>query len=112
MDEDNEKKNTSFPAKTAINYVLGLLEILLAFRLILKLLGANPASGFVTFIYSLTQIFLAPFTAIFRPAIAQGLETKAVLEPATIIAMIVYALIAWGLIKLILAFKGRDESKV
>jgi hypothetical protein len=114
MNDANVKKNTkvSFTANRVINYILGLLEILLAFRLIFKILGANAGSGFVSFIYSITQIFLTPFTAIFRPAVAQGIETKAVLEPSTIIAMIVYALIAWGIVKLIMTFRGHNESKV
>ena len=111
--DDNIKTNTkdSFKAKRVIYYILGLLEVLLAFRLIFKILGANAGSGFVSFIYSVTQIFLTPFTTIFRPAVAQGIETKAVLEPSTMIAMIVYALIAWGIVKLIITIRGRSESK-
>ncbi|TSD01061.1 MAG: hypothetical protein Athens071425_508, partial [Parcubacteria group bacterium Athens0714_25] len=38
-------------------YLLGLLEILLAFRFILKLLGANMEAGFTSFIYGVTYIF-------------------------------------------------------
>lgn len=87
--------------KRLIYYILGLLETLLAFRLVLKLLGANPASGFVKFIYGVTGVFIAPFTAIFSPVVSQGLETRSFLEPATITAMLIYALIVWGIIKLI-----------
>lgn len=88
--------------RKTIYYILGVLEVLLAFRLVFKLLGANPESLFVSWIYSISQIFLIPFIAIFRTATTEGIETGAVLEPATIIAMIVYALIAWGLVKLTL----------
>ncbi len=88
-------------ARQAIYYVLGVLEVLLAFRLVFKLLGANPSSGFVAFIYSITSIFLAPFAGIFRPLITEGFETRAVFDPATLIAMIVYAIIAYGLDRLI-----------
>lgn len=88
-------------AKNMIYYILGLLETILAFRLILMLLGANPQSGFVAFIYSVSRIFLAPFSGIFRAFISEGIETKSVFEPATIIAMIVYALAAYGIVKLI-----------
>jgi len=107
----NRFNDNSFTAKKVIYYVLGFLEILLAFRFVFKLLGANPGSSFVAFIYSITQIFMAPFTAIFRAAVTQGIETKAVLEPSTIIAMIVYALIAWGIVKLIVTFRERKASK-
>lgn len=113
MDVNIVKKNEkeSLVVKKAIYYILGLLEVDLAFRLVFKLLGANPASGFVSFIYTTTQIFLAPFNAIFRSAETQGIETSAVLEPSVIIAMIVYALIAWGIVKLI-TIRGRNERSV
>lgn len=84
-----------------VYYILGVIEVLLAFRLVFKLLGASPKSGFVSGIYSVSNIFLSPFTGIFRTASSQGVETQAILEPATIVAMIVYAVIAWGIVKLI-----------
>lgn len=88
-------------AKKIVYYILGVLEVLFAFRLIFKLLGANPWSGFVAFIYSVSQVFLAPFINIFRPGVTRGNMTQAVLEPATVIGMIVYAILAWGIVKLI-----------
>lgn len=88
-------------ARNIVYYILGLLETILAFRLILMLLGANPQSGFVAFIYSISRIFLAPFSGIFRSFISEGIETRSVFEPATIIAMIVYALAAYGIAKLL-----------
>lgn len=84
-----------------VYYLLGFLETLLAFRLVLKLLGANPESAFVSIIYAVTGVLLAPFIGIFRMAVTQGIETKAVLEPANIIGMMVYALVAYGIVKLI-----------
>jgi len=88
-------------AKNIVYYILGVLEVLLAFRLVFKLLGANPQSPFVSFIYSVSQAFLAPFTGIFRSAVTKGIEAQSVLEPTTIIAMLVYAILAWGIVKLI-----------
>ncbi len=102
-----EKTSTASTAETrltltnGIYFILGLVEIILAFRFVLKLLGANPASGFVDFIYSLSGIFVAPFTAIFSTATTNGDVTKGVFEPATIVAMVVYAIVAWGLVKLV-----------
>jgi len=98
----------SFTVNRIIYYVLGAIEILLAMRLVFKLLGANPSSSFVSFIYTISQGLLIPFHAIFRSAATQGIETTAVLEPSTIIAMVVYALIAWGFVKLIVIMKGRN----
>ncbi len=88
-----------FIARKMVYYILGVLELLLAFRFIFKLLGANPGSGFVSFIYSLSGVFLLPFEGIFRSVATEGIEAKAVFEPATLIAMAVYALAAYGIVK-------------
>lgn len=102
MDSISEKKSErqelNSKIRKIIYYFLGVLEVLLAFRFIFKLLGANPLSPFVSFIYALTKVFLYPFVGIFRTSV---IETQAVFEPATIISMIVYALIAWGIVRLI-----------
>ena len=84
-----------------VSFTLAILEVLFAMRLIFKLLGANPTNGFISFIYNLSGFFLAPFSGIFRSAVNPGIETKSVLEASTIIAMIVYALVAIGIIRLI-----------
>jgi hypothetical protein len=91
----------NFIFRKIVYYILGAFEALFAFRLIFKLLGANPESTFVSLIYNLSGNFLAPFSGIFRPAVTQGIETQSVLEPTTIIAMFVYALIAHGIVRLI-----------
>jgi hypothetical protein len=93
--------NGNLKARKYVYYILGVLEVLFAIRLVFKLLGANPGSTFVTFIYSITEVFLLPFASIFRTTVVKGVETQAVLEPATIIGMIIYALAAWGINKLI-----------
>jgi len=83
-----------------IYYVLGAVEVLLCFRLILKLLGAGLRSGFVDAIYAVSGIFILPFEGIFKRGYAQGVETTSVLEPSTIVAMIVYSVLVWGIINL------------
>jgi hypothetical protein len=92
------------PKVTAINgvwYVLGFIEILLAFRFALRLFGANTGSGFVDFIYSVTNILTAPFDSIFGVTRTAAGQTNSVFEPSIIVAGIVYALIAWGIVKLL-----------
>jgi len=102
----------SFKSRRIIYYILGTLEVLFAFRLIFKVLGANPESPFVAIIYTITNLFLAPFKGIFRMAVTDGIETESVLEPSLIIAMIVYAAIAWGLVKFIEIIKNRSDSEI
>lgn len=96
-------------ARKVTYYILGAMETLFAFRLIFKVLGANPESPFVNVIYSITAIFLAPFKGIFRSAVTDGIETQAILEPHLIIGMVSYAVLAWGIIKLI-ELSGRQKN--
>lgn len=96
-------------ARKVTYYILGALETLFVFRLIFKVLGANPESPFVSAIYAITGLFLAPFEGIFRSAVTDGIETQAVLEPQLIIAMVTYAILAWGIIKLI-ELSGRQKD--
>ena len=58
---------------------------------------ANPRNVFVTLTYSFTALFLAPFTGLTTNPAVDGM----VLEITSIIAMIVYALIALAVIRLV-----------
>lgn len=82
-------------------YLLGLLEILLALRFILKLLGANAEAGFSNFIYGVTYVFTAPFLSVFR----MTKVSSSIFEWTTLLAMIIYWLIAFAVIKLFLMGK-------
>lgn len=93
-----------------IYYVLGALEILLAFRLILKIAGANTYSAFVRIIYFLSSIFVMPFQGIFRSSYAPGASNASVFEPATLTALLVYAVLAWGIVKLIRIISGQQQE--
>lgn len=94
-----------------VYFLLGALEILLAFRLVLKLAGASVSSAFVGLIYSLSGIFIWPFEGIFRRGYAQGVETTSVIEPSTLVAMIVYAVLIWGMVKLVRIFSGEQQTE-
>ncbi|MES2623197.1 MAG: YggT family protein [Patescibacteria group bacterium] len=86
-------------------YILGIIEILLAFRFVLKLLGANAGAGFTSFIYNITYVFASPFLTVFRSTrVIEG----SVFEWTTLLAMVVYWIIAFGIIKLFLM--GRAVS--
>ncbi len=105
------RRSGSSSAASIVYLLAGLLEAVLAFRLLFKLLGANPASGFVNFIYDLTEPLVSPFYGIFGQATTSGVETAAVFEPATIIAMLVYGLVAWLIVRLISAAAGRPVDR-
>ena len=85
-------------AAEAIYLAFGIINGLLLIRVVLKLLAANPLAGFSKFIYGLTDVFLAPFRNLL-PTVGGG--SGAVLEMSTVIAIIVYALIGWALVRLV-----------
>lgn len=99
-----EVKNVATGSQTVeyiVYFLFGVLEILLIFRLVLKLMGASTSSAFVSFIYTLTRVFIFPFEGIFRRGFTEGIETTSILEPSTIVAIIVYAILAWGVVMLV-----------
>jgi len=105
----NVEATQSQTIEYVIYFLFGMLEVLLAFRLVLKLTGASLSSSFVGLIYSLTGIFILPFEGIFRRGFTQGIETTAVLEPSTVVALIVYAVLAWGIVKLVRVLSGKKQ---
>jgi len=108
----SRQNSTSYQKAGYFVYLIfGLLEILLAFRFVLKLLGANPSTGFVDFVYSLSAIFVAPFTGIFNTSMSSGNVTTSIFEPATLVAIAVYAVIAWGIVTLIKVISGRQQTE-
>lgn len=92
-----------------VTFVLGVVEVFLALRLILKLFGASTASWFVQFIYDVTSVLILPFAGIFKTANVSEIDNSSVLEPATLVAMLVYALLAWGIVKLIMIFRRKSR---
>jgi uncharacterized membrane protein len=93
-----------------IYFIFGVLDVILAFRFVFKLLGANLSSGFVDFIYNLSAIFVTPFAGIFNTSLANGDVITSVFEPATLVAFIVYAILAWGIVALISVISGRQQN--
>jgi len=85
---------------------LGVVEALLILRVALKALGANPAAGFVQFVYDVSAPLIVPFRAIF-PTLATA---RGVLELSALVAIVVYALIAWGIVRLFAILDPRQEQ--
>jgi hypothetical protein len=87
--------------------ILGGLEILLALRFVLQLIGANPASGFAQFIYGITSIFVAPFNNLIGTPTSGGMT----FEVTTLIAMAVYALLFWVIVRVIGIVADRPSAR-
>lgn len=79
-------------------FVAGIILILLAFRFVFILAGANQGSGFVNFIYNVSHPLASPFFGIFGYQQSLGVGK---FEFSTLVAMAVYALIAWGVAQLL-----------
>jgi hypothetical protein len=87
----------SVRAEQAVWLVTGIVSALLIIRFVFKLLAASTQASFVTFIYDLTQVFVAPFHGIFNTA-ANG---RNVFEPESVVAIVIYLLIGWGIASLV-----------
>jgi hypothetical protein len=103
-----EQRVATFKATQLIWLLLGFLEAALALRVIFKLVGVNEANSFATLLYSVTGFFLAPFASL-AGSPAAG---RMVLEVSTVIAMIVYLLIAWALERIVYVFFYRPRGPV
>jgi len=77
--------------------LFGLLEALIGLRVFLKAIAANPNSPFAVMVYQLSYVFVWPFTGLTRTPAAEGM----VLEVPSIIAMFVYAVLAYAVVKFI-----------
>src|SRR4051812_37893134 len=93
-------------AASIIYKLFGILEALLALRFIFLLLGANSANGFVKLVYAITYPFVAPFYGIFGQVTAPDARGVAVFDFDTLVAMAVYAIVAWGIVRLVAALGG------
>ncbi len=82
-------------------YLFSLLGTLLAFRFVLKLTAANPEAGFTSFVYGITWPFTAPFLAVFPTTVVEG----SIFEWTTLLAMLVYWMVALAIIRLFLMSK-------
>ena len=85
----------------------GILEGMIALRIVLKLIAANPASPFASLVYSVTDLFLWPFFGL----TATPNFNAIVLEIPSIIAMIVYALITWVAVRLLWLLFDRTPTR-
>jgi len=88
---EREQRIFSFKATQLVWLLFGVLEALIALRIGLKLIGANPESPIVALIYGLTFMFLFPFEGLVASPTVGGM----VLEISSMFAMLIYALIAW-----------------
>lgn len=86
-------------------FIAGLIGIIIALRFVFLLLGANRDAAFTDFIYSMSAPFVAPFVGIF----GEPTYGSSVFEISSVLAIVIYILIAWGIAKLLTLGRPHDE---
>jgi len=94
----------TYRASQILYLLLGIVETLIITRVVLKLLAANSGVGFVRFAYEVSAPLLAPFQGIFPTPVSHN----SVLELSSLVAIVVYALIAWGIVRIVFIL-GRQQ---
>ena len=103
-----ERRIFTFKATYVIWLLLSALEAAIGLRVILKLIAANPDNPFASLVYGFTDIFLFPFAGLMPAPAAGGM----VLEISSLIAMIVYALVALAIERLVwvIFYRPREQA--
>jgi hypothetical protein len=106
-DEGVVRRQNVYRLTQFIWLVFGILEAALGLRFFLKLIAANPANPFAQLVYNFTDLFMWPFAGLTRTPSAEGM----VLEIPVVIAMIIYALVAWVLVSIVGILFNRSGAR-
>ncbi len=96
-DANLEYREALYRVTQFIWLLFGGLEALIGIRVLLRLIAANPGNWFTAFVYALSDLFLWPF----RNMVANPAFQNHVFEITSLIAMIVYPLIGWAIVRLV-----------
>lgn len=108
QEPEREQRIFTFKITQLIWLLLGILEGFIALRIGLKLIAANPDSPIVALIYGFTHLFLFPFEGMTATPAAGGM----VLELSSFFAMLIYALIAWAVERVVWLLLYRPRGPV
>jgi uncharacterized protein YggT (Ycf19 family) len=84
-------------------FVFSLIELLIVARIILLLVAARESNSIVSFIYSVTDIFVAPFRGIL--GINEVQAGASALDVAALVALVGWVIIELIVIALIRVFR-------
>ncbi|GAP13591.1 predicted integral membrane protein [Longilinea arvoryzae] len=107
-EQGREQRVATFKVTQLIWLLLGILEALIALRVVFKLIGVNAANPFASLLYNVTEIFVAPFASLIGAPAAGGM----VLEISSILAMFIYLLIGWALERIVYVLFYRPRGPV
>ncbi|MRH42127.1 hypothetical protein GH741_05485 [Aquibacillus halophilus] len=90
-----------------INIVIGIAQLILGLRIVLRLFGANETAPFVRWIYETSAPLLYPFEGIFPTA---NLDGTFVIEFSALFATIIYTIVGYALTRLVMMFDGMAKK--
>lgn len=93
----------------AVSTIITLIEALIALRLVFRFVGANPANGFVDWIYDWSTPFVTPFAGIFgqdATVAGKGVVANSVFDWTALVALIIYGLVGGLIIRLTTPSQG------
>ena len=88
------RSNPTRTIERAIIFIFGLIQLLIVMRIVLLLVAARESNAIVSFVYDVSEIFVAPFRGILRIDEVQAGATA--LDVGAIVA-----LVGWFIIELI-----------
>lgn len=95
-----------------IRYTTGILHVLLISRFVLRVQHIPSDSGLAKGIYTLTDPLMQPVLDIFRVVSGSEQETTALLFWSTLLALLVYGLVAYGIGQLFDIMGPLDQDQV
>jgi hypothetical protein len=101
------RRAMSIKLTQAVYLIFGVIEVLLLIRFALKALGANAETGFAQLMYAITGPLVAPFLGLFGTPTPTG---GAVLEPYTLLTLVIYAAVGWLLARVVWLLFGETRS--
>lgn len=92
-------------AQRIVWFIVGFITVVIALRFALLLFGANQGAAFTDLVYSVSGVFVAPFTGIF----GQPTYGVSVFEISSILAIVIYSLLGLGIAKLLTIGRPQEE---
>ncbi len=108
QEPERERRIFTFKITQLIWLFFAIIEVMIALRIGLLLIGANPTNPIVAFIYGVTFLFLFPFTGLIGSPVVGNM----VFELSSVFAMFIFALIAWAIERIVWVVFYRPRGQV
>jgi hypothetical protein len=97
MNETKKPRHIRAVIERLLFLALWIVSSILLMRIVFFLLGANPAAPFIEWLYSFSELFVAPFSGIFPTP----QYNTSVLDLASVTAICIYFIGVLAIVKLL-----------